>query len=81
MTFTLMDDTVITVELYPDKEILPKKTEAQILRERMKENMELIYVIIGLLVLGAILLISKVVTLVRKKRFKGKTAGNNRHLT
>ena len=81
MTFTLMDDTVITVELYPDKEILPKKTEAQILRERMKENMELIYVIIGLLVLEAILLISKVVTLVRKKRFKGKTAGNNRHLT
>ena len=81
MPFTLKEDTVITVELYPDKEILPKKTEAQILRERKKENMELIYVIIGLLVLEAYLLISKVVTLVRKKRFKGKTAGNNRHLT
>jgi D-alanyl-D-alanine carboxypeptidase/D-alanyl-D-alanine carboxypeptidase (penicillin-binding protein 5/6) len=70
MTFTLMDDTVINVELYPDKEILPKKTEAQILRERLKENKELIYVIIGLLVLEVILLISKVVTLIRKKRLK-----------
>ena len=59
MTFTLMDDTVINVELYPDKEILPKKTEAQILRERLKENKELIYVIIGLLVLEVILLISR----------------------
>jgi len=72
MTFTLMDDTVINVELYPDKEILPKKTEAQILRERLKENMELIYVIIALLVLEVILLISKVVTLIRKKRLKGR---------
>jgi len=74
MTFTLMDDTVITVELYPDKEILPRKTEAQILRERLKENMELIYVIIGLLVLEFIMLISKVVNLARNKRFKGRKA-------
>ncbi|HOK42844.1 MAG TPA: D-alanyl-D-alanine carboxypeptidase family protein [Thermoclostridium caenicola] len=72
MTFTLMDDTVINVELYPDKEILPKKTEAQILKERIKENMELIYVVIGLVILEIILLISKLVNLIRKKRIKGK---------
>lgn len=72
MTFTLMDDTVINVELYPDKEILPKKTEAQILRERIKENMELIYVVIGLVILEIILLISKVVKLVRNRRIKRK---------
>lgn len=68
MTFTLMDDTVITVELYPDKEILPQKTKAQILRERVKENMELIYVIIGLCVLEVILMISKLINLIRGKR-------------
>ena len=34
--------------------------------------MELIYVIIALLVLEVILLISKVVTLIRKKRLKGR---------
>lgn len=72
MTFTLMDDTVINVELYPDREILPKKTEAQILRERLKENMELIYVVIGLVVLEIIMLIAKVVALIRKKRHKRK---------
>jgi len=72
MTFTLMDDTVINVELYPDKEILPKKTEAQILRERIKENMELIYVVIGLVILEIILLISKVIKLVRNRRIKRK---------
>jgi len=72
MTFTLMDDTVITVELYPDKEILPKKTEVQILRERLRENMELIYVIIGLLALEVIMLIYKAANLVRKKRFKAR---------
>lgn len=72
MTFTLMDNTVINVELYPDKEILPKKTEAQILRERINENMELIYVIIGLVILEIILGILKLVKLIRRKRITEK---------
>lgn len=78
MTFTLLDDTVINVELYPDKEILPKKTEAQILKERIKENRDLIYVIIGLLVLEVILLLSKAFGLINKNRI-GKKVKKVRH--
>ncbi len=70
ITFTLMDDTVITVELYPDKEILPKKTNSQILKERLDESRELIYVIIGLVILEIILLFSKIVTTIRKRMIK-----------
>jgi D-alanyl-D-alanine carboxypeptidase/D-alanyl-D-alanine carboxypeptidase (penicillin-binding protein 5/6) len=65
-----MDDTVITVELYPDKEILPKKTNSQILKERLDESRELIYVIIGLVILEIILLFSKIVTTIRKRMIK-----------
>ena len=79
MTFTLMDDTVITVELYPDKRFFQKK-EAQILRERMKENMELIYVIIRLLILEAILLVSRWSPWYAKSALREKQR-NNRHLT
>jgi D-alanyl-D-alanine carboxypeptidase (penicillin-binding protein 5/6) len=70
ITFTLLDDTVITVELYPDKEILPKKTNSQILKERLDESRELIYVIIGLVILEIILLLSKFITVVRKRMIK-----------
>lgn len=68
MTFTLLDDTIINVELYPDKEILPKKTQVQILKERISENMGLIYVIAGLLVLEVILLMTKAIGALRKSR-------------
>ena len=72
MTFTLMDDTVITVELYPDKEILPSKTKREILKDRIEENIELIYVVIALCIVEVIMLIFKLVNLIRRKRFKGR---------
>ena len=72
MTLTLMDDTVITVELYPDKEILPSKTKREILKDRIEENIELIYVVIALCIVEVIMLIFKLVNLIRRKRFKGR---------
>jgi len=70
LTYTLMDDTVIKVDLYPDREILPKKTTAQILRDRIKENMELIYVIIGLIILEIIMGIVKLTRFIKRKAVK-----------
>jgi D-alanyl-D-alanine carboxypeptidase (penicillin-binding protein 5/6) len=77
MSFTLLDGTVINIDLYADREILPKKTDAQILKERLNENKELIYVIIGLLVLEAIMLAVKAAGLIRKLRIARK-AGRHR---
>lgn len=77
MTFTLVDETVINVELYPDKEIFPKKTKSQVFEERLKENKELLYVIGGLVVLEIIMFLTKLyqflsrrVVLYRSKRFR-----------
>lgn len=72
MTFTLMDNTIINVELYPDKEILPKKTRNQIMKERLEESRELLYVIAGLVLLELILLIGKAWTVLRKIMIKKK---------
>ena len=74
LTFTLEDDTVINVELYPDREILPQKTKRQILRERFMENRELVYVIIGLIIIELIMGAYKLFNFIKKKYigFKAK---------
>jgi D-alanyl-D-alanine carboxypeptidase/D-alanyl-D-alanine carboxypeptidase (penicillin-binding protein 5/6) len=72
LTFILEDDTSINVELYPDREILPQKTKSQVLKERLLENLELIYVIIGLIVLELIVGAYKLYNLTRKKYIKYK---------
>ena len=67
ITFTLMDDFVIQVDLYPDKEILPQKTRRQVLLERLKENMELIYLIGGLLLVELGIITYKVFRFTRRR--------------
>lgn len=67
MTYTLMDDTVINVELYPDREILPQKTTNQLMAERLKANKELIYVIIMLTIIEISMLMSKCYKFIKKK--------------
>lgn len=70
LIFTLMDDTVINIDLYPDREILPQKTKSQILKERLQENKELVYVIIGLIILEVIIGLFKFVAFVKKRILK-----------
>lgn len=67
LTFILEDDTAINIELYPDREILPQKTKSQVLKERLTENRELIYVIIGLILLELIVGVYKLFTYIKKK--------------
>lgn len=73
LTFILEDDTAINVNLYPDREILPQKTKRDILIDRLKESMELIYVIIGLCILELIIGASKLYGFIKKKAIKIKT--------
>jgi len=47
--FTLVDKTVIEVDLMPEKDILPNKTKWELLKEKLKTNQELLY-LIGLLI-------------------------------
>ncbi len=78
LTYTLADDTVINVELYPDREILPQKTSAQILKEQLSESRELVYVIIFLIILELIIAIVKISGVLRKQFIKAR-AKQSRH--
>lgn len=67
LTFILEDDTAINVELYPDREILPQKTKRQILLERFNESRELVYVIIGLIIIELMMGAYKLFNFIKKK--------------
>ena len=66
LTFILEDDTTINVELFPDREILPQKTKSQVLKERFLESRELVYVIIGLIVIELIIGSYKLFNFIKK---------------
>ncbi|NMA67024.1 MAG: D-alanyl-D-alanine carboxypeptidase [Clostridiaceae bacterium] len=72
LTYTLLDDTVINIELYPDREILPQKTTRQILGDRLRENKELLYLITGLIIIEIIIIIYKSFMYIRKKAIKAR---------
>jgi len=57
--FTLTDGTIIAVDLFPDREILPELTLFEKVKKRLYEYKELLYIIMVLCVLEAFLLIFK----------------------
>jgi D-alanyl-D-alanine carboxypeptidase/D-alanyl-D-alanine carboxypeptidase (penicillin-binding protein 5/6) len=79
LTFTLADETVINVELYPDREILPQKTTAQLLKEQILESRELIYVIMLLIVIEVIIGIINISRSIKKQIIKAR-AKSSRHI-
>lgn len=67
ITFTLTDDTVITVDLFPDREILPELTLYEKVKKRLFEYREMLYIIIGLCVLEAFLLLAKIIKWIARR--------------
>ena len=57
--FTLVDGTVIVVDLYPEVEILPELTTYEKVRKRVLEYREIFYIVVGLSILEIILLLAK----------------------
>ncbi|MGI6622293.1 MAG: D-alanyl-D-alanine carboxypeptidase [Clostridiaceae bacterium] len=78
LTFILEDDTKINVNLYPDREILPQKTRREILIDRLMESRELIYVIIGLVILEIIIGAIKLYDFLKKRMARSKSRRNRR---
>lgn len=72
LTYTLADDTVINIELYPDREILPQKTQKQLMQEKLTENKELIYVVILLVVIEVIMGAVKLANYIKKQLIKSQ---------
>ena len=72
LTYTLLDETVINVELYPDREILPQKTTRQIMADRLRENKELLYLIAFLVFVEVVIIIYKIIKYIRKKAIKAR---------
>lgn len=68
--FTLADGTVITVDLFPDREILPEMSKFDKIKKRIMEYKEIFYIIVGLAVIEAIILIIKFVKWIKKKSVK-----------
>ncbi|MGI6085683.1 MAG: D-alanyl-D-alanine carboxypeptidase family protein [Acetivibrionales bacterium] len=81
LTFILEDDTAINVELFPDREILPQKTKSQIIKERLSESRELIYVIIGLIIIELIIGFYKIFNFIKKKYIKYKVQKYRGHVS
>ncbi len=81
LTFILEDDTAINVELYPDREILPQKTKRQVLMERVQESRELLYVIIGLIVLELIIGAYKLFSFIKRKIISSKAKRTHGHMS
>lgn len=80
LTFILEDDVAINVDLYPDREILPQKTKSQVLRERFLESRELVYVIIGLILLELIIGSYKLFNFIKKKVISSKAKKTHGHI-
>lgn len=62
--FTLNDGTVITVDLFPDKEILPELTEFEKIKKRLMEYPEIFYIVLGLIAIEILLILSKLAKLI-----------------
>lgn len=74
--FTLTDGTVITVDLFPDKEILPELTTFEKAKKRLLEYREILYIIIGLCAVEILLILSKLAGFIYRKAIARK--GNGR---
>ncbi len=71
--YTLGDNTVITVNLYPDKEILPPDNIFISLKKKLAENKDILLLIYFLAVIEAVLIIAGGVRLIHKLRRKAKS--------
>lgn len=65
--FTLTDGTVITVDLFPDREILPEMTTFEKVKKRLMEFSEIFYIVIGLVALEILLILVKFFSFLYKK--------------
>lgn len=81
LTFILEDDTSINIELYPDREILPQKTKRQVLKERVLESRELVYVIIGLIIIELIIGAYKLFNFIKRKIISSKAKKTHGHIS
>lgn len=59
--FTLTDGTVITVDLFPDREILPELTAFEKAKKRLMEYPEILYIILALCAVEVLLVLSKII--------------------
>ncbi len=58
--FSLTDGTIITVDLFPDREILPEMTFFEKTHKRLMEYPELFYIIAGLVIIEILLIITRI---------------------
>lgn len=63
--FTLVDGTVITVDLFPEVEILPEMTTFEKFKKRVMEYKEIFYIVVALCGIEVILLLVKLVKWIR----------------
>ncbi len=64
--YTLGDNTVITVNLYPDKEILPPDNIFTSLKKKFAENQDILFLVYFLAIIEALLILTGAVRLIRK---------------
>lgn len=70
--FTLVDGTVITVDLYSEVEILPEMTTFEKIKKRVMEQEEIFYIVVALAVVEVILLLVNLIKWIVKRHSYGK---------
>ncbi len=66
-TFTLVDGTVITIDLFPDKEILPEMSQFEKIQKRLMEYKEIFYIVIGLAIIEFFIILFKLFHWIKRK--------------
>lgn len=66
--FTLVDGTVIAVDLFPEVEILPEMTTYEKIKKRVLEYKEIFYIVIALVIIEIILLLAKLGKYIFKRK-------------
>jgi D-alanyl-D-alanine carboxypeptidase/D-alanyl-D-alanine carboxypeptidase (penicillin-binding protein 5/6) len=65
-TYTLGDGTTISVDLFPEKEIVPPDDFLTSARKKIQENRNILYLVVFLLLLEVILVIVNLVKLIKR---------------
>lgn len=66
LIYTLKDQTIITIPLFPDKEVIPAPTVATRVKDLFKESKDLMYLVAFLILIEIILIIYKIVGAIRR---------------
>lgn len=79
-TYTLNDGTIINIDLYPDKDIVPPENFISTAKDLLLANRNILYLIVFLLMLEFIFMLAYTIRLIKKVCRKISKSGKPKHI-